>query len=207
LPREKPDRWNVLLDFGYTRLFARLNVLLCVRGLNPYLGFLHSPANNYESLVCDLQEPFRARCDRWVLRLVNLRQARSEDFESDTRGGLRLTREATRRLLQAWEQEMDTRWGGDAGTLEQLLHAQVEAVREWVFTRGGLRLYRPHSRKGPPRPEPQPDRGIVELVERAFAPGAVPPTQEHPPFPETSSKIASAKPKSEEVSENALFDI
>jgi CRISPR-associated protein Cas1 len=223
LPREKPDRWNVLLDFAYTRLFARLNVLLNARGLNPYLGFLHSPANNYESLTCDLQEPFRARCDRWALRLVNLRQVRPEDFEPDTRGGLRLTRDATRRLLQAWEQEMDTRWGGDAGTLEQLLHAQVEAVREWVFTKGGLRLYRPHSRQGPPRPEPPPARAVVELVEQAFACATEPPagtqpgpaepsatrspTQEHPPIPETSSKITPAKPKSGEFSENTPFDI
>ena len=223
-PRDKPDRWNALLDFAYTRLFARINVLLSARGLNPYLGFLHSPANNYESLACDLQEPFRARCDRWVLRLVNLRQVRPEDFEPDARAGLCLTRPAIRRLLQAWEQEMDTRWAGDAGTLEQLLHAQVEAVRDWVYGPAALRLYRPHSRYGPPRPAPPPpDPGVIELVEGAFnqvetppaagelrtaaGGGRAEPTQEHPRFPETSPKTEREDPKSSEVSENTLFDI
>ena len=64
VPRAKPDRWNTLLDALYSLLFTRLNVLLRCANLDPYLGFLHSPKDDYESLVCDLIEPFRFRMDR-----------------------------------------------------------------------------------------------------------------------------------------------
>lgn len=140
--RRKADPWNSLLDFAYTRLFARLNVLVRNRGLNPYLGWLHSAGDLYESLVCDLQEPFRARCDRWALRIVNRRQVRLEDFAPHPYGGLRLTAEATRGLLELWEREMDTRVATDPGTFEQLLHAQADAVLAWVNGAPHLRLYR-----------------------------------------------------------------
>jgi len=52
VPREKPDRYNTLLDMLYSLLFTRFNVLLRSAGLNPYLGFLHSAQDQYESLVC-----------------------------------------------------------------------------------------------------------------------------------------------------------
>ena len=140
--RRKADPWNSLLDFAYTRLFTRLNVLVRNRGLNPYLGWLHSAGDLYESLVCDLQEPFRARCDRWVLRIVNRRQVRLEDSAPHPYGGLRLTAEATRGLLELWEREMDTRVATDLGTFEQLLHAQADAVLAWVNGASHLRSYR-----------------------------------------------------------------
>jgi CRISPR-associated protein Cas1 len=141
-PRRKADPWNSLLDFAYTRLFTRLNVLLRNRGLNPYLGWLHSAGDDFESLVCDLQEPFRARCDRWALRLVNRGQVRSDDFAPHSYGGLRLTSRAIGRLLEIWEREMDTRVATDPGTFEQLLHAQADAVLAWVNGAPHLRLFR-----------------------------------------------------------------
>lgn len=141
-PRRKADPWNSLLDFAYTRLFTRLNVLLRNRGLNPYLGWLHSAGDDFESLVCDLQEPFRARCDRWALRLVNRCQVRPDDFAPHSYGGLRLTSQAIGRLLEIWEREMDTRVASDPGTFEQLLHAQTDAVLAWVNGAPHLRLFR-----------------------------------------------------------------
>lgn len=142
LPRKKPDRWNALLDFAYSQLFARLNVLVRTRGLNPWLGFLHSAEAPFESLVCDLQEPFRVRCDRWALRLVNKRQVKPEDFERDLARRWRPKREVWPSLVDLWGQELDRCQGSDAGTWEQLLHAQVEAVREWAEGASQLRVYR-----------------------------------------------------------------
>jgi group II intron reverse transcriptase/maturase/CRISPR-associated endonuclease Cas1 len=142
LPRAKQDRWNSLLDFLYTRVFARLNALLRARGLNPYLGFLHSPLDAYESLVADLQEPFRARCDRWALRLVNLGTVTANDFAPHPRGGIRLTGEAVARLLELWERELDREFAGESGTWRDLLYAQVCAVEEWARGAEPLRFYR-----------------------------------------------------------------
>ena len=56
-PHNRPDRLNALLDFAYWLLFTRINVLVRGEGMNPYLGFLHSQEDHYESLVYDLMEP------------------------------------------------------------------------------------------------------------------------------------------------------
>lgn len=215
VPRQKADRWNCLLDFAYSRLFARLNVFIRARGLNPYLGWLHSAADYYESLVCDLQEPFRPRCDRWVLRVVNRKQVAADDFEAHPAGGWRLTLPAMRRMFEVWEEEMDTRWATDAGTLEQLLHAQVEAVREWALGADRVRLYRAHGRHGPFGAPKRPDAATEQLVEDAFsaagagapttAPGG-PATQEAPPISETSPETGLERDKTGEVSEKPGID-
>ena len=95
-----PDRWNALLDSLYSLLFTRLNVLVRGAGLDPYLGFLHSPKDDYESLVCDLHEPFRFRMDRLALKLLHLRQVTAESFAQDGTGSWRLTPDAYGALIE-----------------------------------------------------------------------------------------------------------
>ena len=145
-PREKCDPFNVLTDFASFLMFSRINVLLRGQGLNPYLGFLHSHRDNYESLVCDLQEPFRARTDRFVMKTMNRRMIRPEHFHCDG-GRYSLTSKAVGIFLEAFEKEQQTRLRGDGGTLKQLLVAQVQAVRMWaVDSRHNLVLYQPDTR-------------------------------------------------------------
>ncbi|MCF6291730.1 MAG: CRISPR-associated endonuclease Cas1, partial [Desulfobacterales bacterium] len=144
LPRAKCDPWNVLTDFTSFLFFSKLNVLLRSQGLNPYLGFLHSHKDNYESLVCDLQEPFRARMDRFVLKTVNRRVVRSEHFEfSSQYKTFHMKSEGIGPFLEAFEREMNVRLAGDGGTLKQLLVAQVQVLRRWVDGKGKLFFYQP----------------------------------------------------------------
>lgn len=131
-PGEQPDRWNLLLDFAYSLLFQRLNTLVRLRGLDPYLGFLHSPQARYESLVCDLQEPFRVRCDRFVSKLVNRGQIKPDDFHEDPLTGLDLAARAGGLFLELFAQELDTRLAGDAATWGKAIEAQVLAIERWV---------------------------------------------------------------------------
>lgn len=155
-PGTQPDRWNSLLDFGYFLLFTRLNVLLRTRGLNPYLGFLHSPADHFESLVCDVQEPFRPRVERWALNLANRGVVRPADCEPPAgRHGWRLGREALRRVVQAWEREQHLRRAGDPGTLGQLLAAQADALAAWARDGAVLQVYQA-LRNGAPVAVPHP---------------------------------------------------
>lgn len=139
--RAKADRWNTLLDCLYSQLFARLNVLVRGRGLNPYLGVLHSHKDNYESLVCDLQEPFRFRMDRLALRMVNKREILPEDFDRSKAGRYRLTRGGFAKVVEAFERERRVQMAQDSRALGDLLASQVAAVARWV---GGdeLELYR-----------------------------------------------------------------
>lgn len=137
----KPDRYNSLLDFAYYLLFTRLNVLLRSTGLNPYLGFLHSPKDDFESLICDLQEPFRYRMDRLVITLINLKIITKDDFSWDRSQGYRLQGDAIGTFLERFEREMDTERSGERGTLRQLLIAQVQNVRHWVERDEKLAFY------------------------------------------------------------------
>jgi CRISPR-associated protein Cas1 len=130
-PHSQPDRWNSLLDLLYSLLFSRLNTLIRTRGLNPFLGFLHSPANRFESLVCDLQEPFRARMDRLALRLVNLSIIKPEDFDLNEER-FYLKPDALALCLENFEKEMESRLASEHGSLRQLLLAQVECIEKWV---------------------------------------------------------------------------
>ncbi len=142
VPHAKPDRWNALLDFGYTQLFTHLNVLTRNEGLNPYLGFLHSPDDRFESLVADLQEPFRPRVDRWAVRSVNLGAVTAEDFEPHPRGGgWRLRFAAYPKLLESFATELDRRYADEPGTLLELLTGQVLLVRSWAEEGAPLRFW------------------------------------------------------------------
>lgn len=131
VPFHKPDRWNCLLDFAYSQCFAHLNALCRSSGLNPYLGFLHSPQDRFESLVADLQEPFRPRMDRWAIRCINLGIVQAADF-SEEQGKWRLVSEAYPKLLESFAKECNTRFGADHATLGEFLHAQVRVFCDWA---------------------------------------------------------------------------
>lgn len=146
-PREKPDRWNTLYDAASSLLFSRLNLMIRSRGINPFLGFLHSASDPYESLVCDLQEPFRARLDRFLLKLVNRRTITPEHFVGVTQptqsanqesppalqsAPWKLTQEGYRRLVDAWDRELRVRLAGDPASLGDLLASQVWLACEYI---------------------------------------------------------------------------
>ncbi len=131
IPRAKPDNWNALLDACYSLLFTRLHVRLQSAGLNPYLGFLHSPQDKYPSLTADLQEPFRHRMDRLAVRVVNQNIIREEHFVRQG-GRRRLEPEGRAALLRAFERELDRRPVDECRTLRQGMALLIATVREWV---------------------------------------------------------------------------
>lgn len=127
--REKPDRMNVLFNFGYYLLFSRLNTMVRAAGLNPYLGFLHDGEDDYETLVCDIEELFRAAIDRHLIALVNLRVIKADDF-SQKEKGLRLAPLAIKRFLEHFERLLHSDAGGI--TLLEAMQAQVQAFARHV---------------------------------------------------------------------------
>lgn len=136
--RFEPDQMNPLFNMGYHLLFGRLSALLRGAGLNPWLGYLHDAGDAYESLTCDLQEPFRAPVDRMLLALVNRREVRSEHFQPGSRGP-RMQPEAVRTIAAGFEAMLhDAR---QQPTLAQAIDAQVESVRRFVLGRDGLWIY------------------------------------------------------------------
>ncbi len=133
------DRLNSMLNFGYYLLFTRINGLIRSSGLNPYLGFLHEAKEDYETLVADVQELFRAHVDRLVLRLINRGEIQADDFEKRDRS-LRLVRAGVRKYVEGFETLFSEVHGGL--TLNDAVGLQVHNLREFLCDGKPLRLYR-----------------------------------------------------------------
>jgi len=84
--RPPPDPVNACLSLGYTLLQSRA-VESCWRvGLDPAVGYLHSPTFGRDSLACDLVEGWRAHIERWVWEAWRDKSLRVEHFGRDSSG-------------------------------------------------------------------------------------------------------------------------
>lgn len=144
--RHNPDRINSLLNFGYYLLFSRINATVRAIGLNPYLGFLHSLSDNYESFVCDIEELFRARIVRFIIRLVNLKIITQEDFV-ETEKGTYLKKEAVKRFISQFEKEMIQK-SSNTLSLKESIYLQVDIFKRWILEDAPLWFYSWQEMKG-----------------------------------------------------------
>ena len=99
------DRMNALLSFIYAILGHDCRSALEAHGLDPQVGFLHADRPGRASLALDLMEELRpVLADRLALSFVNCRQLGSDDFVMEEAGGVRLTDDARKRVLVAWQE-------------------------------------------------------------------------------------------------------
>ncbi|MFC1745942.1 type I-C CRISPR-associated endonuclease Cas1c [Candidatus Riflebacteria bacterium] len=102
--RPPTDPVNALLSFTYTILAQECGSALSGVGLDPYVGFLHRDRPGRMSLALDILEEFRAWwADRFVLTLLNRKQLGSGDFKKEVSGAVRLTSEARKIYLTAFQ--------------------------------------------------------------------------------------------------------
>jgi len=107
--RPPTDPVNAMLSFAYTLITYECSSALQGVGLDPYVGFLHKDRPGRVSLALDLLEEFRASwADRFVLTLINRRQIQTTDFVTEASGAVRLTDDARRTLLSAWQERKQT---------------------------------------------------------------------------------------------------
>ncbi|QKR00761.1 CRISPR-associated endonuclease Cas1 [Metallosphaera tengchongensis] len=77
------DPFNVALNIGYAMLRKVVYSAVVSVGLNPYVGFLHSPRGGKTSLVFDLMEEFRSpEVDR---KLIGMAREKEEDVKDKKR--------------------------------------------------------------------------------------------------------------------------
>lgn len=146
--RPPRDRVNALLSFGYALLMQDCTAATCGVGLDPAVGYLHEDRPGRLGLALDLMEELRVPVvDRLVLALINRGQVSAEDLAQDLSGGWRLTDEARKRFLVAYQESkqgavrheflaQDTTWG-------QVAHLQARLLARTL--RGDLALYPPFS--------------------------------------------------------------
>lgn len=105
--RPPADPVNALLSFGYAVLAAELITLLHAAGLDPAVGFYHTPHRGRPSLALDAMEPLRhGIIDRLVLGAVNTGRFRPDDFQPGPQGGIWLAPKARATLLRLYEGAM-----------------------------------------------------------------------------------------------------
>lgn len=105
--RPPTDPVNSLLSFGYSLLHANMFSLVRMKGMNPYIGFLHAEDKGNPALVNDLVEEFRTIVDSLVLYSLNKGILRKKDFYyHEQRGGCFLSNEGRKTFLSVFERRM-----------------------------------------------------------------------------------------------------
>lgn len=119
--RPPRDPVNSLLSLGYTLLHFETVKHIQMCGLDPFIGFYHTPEHGRESLACDLLEPVRPQYDRWLLTLLRDQTFRSQDFSTGPQGCL-LNKAARLRYYQHYEEWVKTLRADLYRQCRQLLH-------------------------------------------------------------------------------------
>jgi len=102
--RPPRDRINALLSFLYALLTNECASAAESTGLDPQVGYLHVLRPGRPALALDLMEEFRALfADRLALTLINRQQIGPEDFEERPGGSVRMSDDARKTVLTAWQ--------------------------------------------------------------------------------------------------------
>ncbi len=104
--RPPRDPVNAVLSLTYTLLHYEAVSVCHAMGLDPYVGYLHTPSYGRESMACDLIEPLRPQADAWVLGLFRDRVLRPDHFRKD-KGACLLDKSGRARFYHAYEQFAD----------------------------------------------------------------------------------------------------
>ena len=106
--RPPQDPVNALLSMAYSMLVKELTGVAHAVGLDPFLGFFHSPCYGRPALSLDMMEEFRPLiADSTVLSLLNRSEIAPSDF-TNTSKGVFLSDTARRQFWRAWTRRMDT---------------------------------------------------------------------------------------------------
>lgn len=108
--RPPKDEFNSMLSLGYSILMNEVYSKIEMKGLNPYLGFIHRDAEKHPTLASDMMEEWRAVIvDSTVMSLINGHEIHKEDFYfSMDKPGCYLTKEGLKIFLNKLERKLQT---------------------------------------------------------------------------------------------------
>lgn len=108
--RPPKDPFNALLSFGYALLYRDCLAALLAVGLEPCLGFMHTPRSSACPLALDLMDLFRMILwDVPLIGSVNRKQWDKEDF-AITSGQVWLNDRGRRKAIQLYESRKQEKW-------------------------------------------------------------------------------------------------
>lgn len=138
--RPPKDPVNALLSLAYSILSKELTGIAYSVGLDPFLGFFHSPRYGRPALALDMMEEFRPLiADSSVLTLINRGEITPDDFVTTTRGVM-LKDSGRRQFWRAWVRRLDTEIThptfGYRMSYRRMMDVQMRQL--WRFCRGDI---------------------------------------------------------------------
>jgi len=100
--RPPKDPLNALFSLTYTIAMTELKTTVHERGLDPCIGFLHSPKPGRESLVLDLLEPLRPGADAFIIDILDNNMLKPEHFSYNKKYGCRLDKSGRSIYYTSW---------------------------------------------------------------------------------------------------------
>ncbi len=105
------DRFNALLGFGYALLQTAVMRAILAAGLEPALGFFHTPRSAAYPLVLDLMELFRVPLwDMVLIGSLNRGQWDPEEDFTATKLKVWLSEAGRRKAIRLFEDRLDESW-------------------------------------------------------------------------------------------------
>jgi CRISPR-associated protein Cas1 len=105
------DRFNAILSFGYALVHTAVMRAILAAGLEPALGFFHTPRSAAYPLVLDLMELFRVPLwDMVVIASLNRGQWDPDAHFVVTKGKVWLSDDGRRKAIELFEARLDETW-------------------------------------------------------------------------------------------------
>ena len=109
--RPPKDRCNALLSYGYALLLKDITNAILTVGLDPSLGFYHTPRSQAHPLALDLMELFRVPLvDLPVVASINRRQWDKEHDFTIAGKQVWLSNEGRKKFIQIYERRKTDKW-------------------------------------------------------------------------------------------------
>lgn len=108
--RPPRDHVNAVLSFCYSLVITEGAGACDAVGLDPQIGFLHTPRSGRPSLALDLAEEFRPLVDRFVVGVVRRKQLSFSEFTRTPGGAVYLNDDGRRKLLRLWEEHKNVEY-------------------------------------------------------------------------------------------------
>lgn len=135
--RPPKDRFNALLSYGYSLLYQAVMQAVLAVGLEPALGFFHTPRSSAHPLVLDLMELFRVSI--WDIVLIGslnrLQWHPLDDFDV-TKGHVWLSTIGRKKAIALFEKRLEETWKhpvvGYSLSYARLIELEVRLLeKEW----------------------------------------------------------------------------
>ncbi len=104
--RPAVDQFNAFLNYAYGVLYSRVEKVLMIAGLDPFIGFMHRDDYNMKSMVFDFIEPYRTYADEVVFKLFSAKKV-NDTHTSAITNGISLNTEGKNLLIQSLMQFID----------------------------------------------------------------------------------------------------